>query len=91
MSPDAVAQALSGLDTFVARSKQRLEQQQQHQQLHHQLRIINAPLLAMETVRNGFATKRTRLAQGIEKQMVRPLRFIALPAERDANANVCAY
>lgn len=71
MSADAVAQALSGLDKFVARSKQRLEQQQhQLQQMYQELRIVNAPLLAPESVRKGFATKRTRLAQGMEKQVV---------------------
>lgn len=68
MTADAVAQALSGLDKFIVRSNQRLEQPQQHQ-LQQLLRIVNAPLLAPETVKKGFATKRTRLAQDVEKQM----------------------
>ncbi|KAL8438669.1 hypothetical protein ACSSS7_000011 [Eimeria intestinalis] len=70
MTPDAVAQALSNLDRFVAFSNQRLEQQQQQQQqLQQELRIVNAHLLEQDTARKGFATKRTRLAQGMEKQL----------------------
>lgn len=76
MSPEAVAQARGGLDNFVARSKQRLEQhsqlqQAQHlQQLQQHLRIENALLLAPESAKKSFATKRTRLADGVDKRMV---------------------
>ncbi|OEH74315.1 ubiquitin carboxyl-terminal [Cyclospora cayetanensis] len=68
LSPEAVAQALSGLDKFVELSKQRLEQQRNNPPQSH-LRIVNAQLLSPESVRKGFATKRTRLAAGVEKQM----------------------
>ncbi|KAL8270854.1 hypothetical protein Esti_005225 [Eimeria stiedai] len=68
MTPDAVAQALSNLDRFVRFSNQRLEQQQLLQ-LPQELRIVNAHLLEQESARKGFATKRTRLTQGMEKQL----------------------
>lgn len=75
MSPEAVAQARGSVDNFVARSKQRLEQHsqlqqpQQLQQLQQHLRIENASLLAPESAKRSFATKRTRLADGVEKRM----------------------
>ncbi|KAL8440392.1 hypothetical protein Efla_000280 [Eimeria flavescens] len=71
MTADAVAQALSNLDKFVAHSNQRLQQQQQQQaqQLQQELLIVNADLLDPESAKRGFATKRTRLAPGVERQL----------------------